>query len=533
MRRLTQRVLLTCSTTWAAALITVLSPSLADAQTGVADVAAKSTPSTRPVEVGVAPQLFIDDYLIAESHGIAKVTQHPKRTLDGPVVGSKEHTTQPYVTVLRDPESGRFRMWYNYDIGVEAAIAYAESDDGIKWTFPALNLLGPDNRLFNIGRSEEHGSYGVSVVDDGPAATDRPRRYKLMWWSAMSEPAGAAMASSPDGIHWTPYEGNPVLPLYDADHPKAAIGVGDIVDLFRDPFRERYGALIKLHALKADGWEAGPRAKKVIRRLVGASYSEDAVHWKEPWRVIVPEPRDEGLLEFYSAGGTIARGPLLISFVRMLHDDYSPEPGGEPTGIGYTTLATSRDGVHWERHDDIFFDRNPKPGTWDRAMSWIGSAVAVGDELYLYYGGYKRGHKVEPTTERQLGLVKMPMDRFVARQASGQTPGRLLTVPLALRAGAGSRLVLNANATGGRIRVQVRDLHGRVTPGFALDNCMPVVGDGLALPVQWRDQQDGTKGKVRQLTSFDAQVVQLEFEVQQAALYGFSIETLNNPQHAR
>jgi hypothetical protein len=270
--------------------------------------------------------------------------------------------------------------------------------------------MGPDNRLFKIGRSREHGSYGVSVIDDGPDADDAAKRYKLMWWSGTSDPAGASVAFSPDGIHWTPSDEKPVMPFYPHDHPRAKIGVGDIVDAFHDPIRHRYGALIKLQAMESDGWKAGPRAGKSYRRLVGASFSDDFVHWAKPWRVIVPEPRDEGLLEFYGAGGTIARGPLLISFVRMLHDDYSPEPGGEPTGIGYTTLATSRDGVHWQRHNDIFFDRNPQPGAWDRAMTWVGGALPVGDELYLYYGGYARGHKVEPTKERQLGLATMQRD---------------------------------------------------------------------------------------------------------------------------
>ncbi len=175
---------------------------------------------------------------------------------------------------------------------------------------------------------------------DGPGASDRQRRYKLMWWSGTSEPAGGSMAFSPDGIRWTPYEDDPVLPFFPFDHPKAAIGVGDIVDLFHDPIRDRYGALLKLHAVEADGWKAGPRAGKAYRRLVGASVSEDAMHWKEPWRVMVPEPRDEGLLEFYSAGGTIARGPLLISFVRMLHDDYSPDTGRAPEGSDAPGAAT-------------------------------------------------------------------------------------------------------------------------------------------------------------------------------------------------
>ena len=41
------------------------------------------------------------------------------------------------------------------------------------------------------------------------------------------------------------------------------------------------------------------------RMTVRVLASEDGVHWKEPWRVMTPEARDAGILEFYSASGTI------------------------------------------------------------------------------------------------------------------------------------------------------------------------------------------------------------------------------------
>ncbi|MFH1743250.1 MAG: hypothetical protein ABIH23_29950 [bacterium] len=126
---------------------------------------------------------------------------------------------------------------------------------------------------------------------------------------------------------------------------------------------------MKTPAVPADGLETGAKAGSFIRQLVSESTSDDFTNWRRPWRVVIPENRDEGVLEFYSVGGTIARGSLLIGFVRMLHDDYAAEPGGPAEGIGYTTLVTSRDGVHWERHDDIFFDRNSEPYAWDRAMT--------------------------------------------------------------------------------------------------------------------------------------------------------------------
>src|SRR6185436_20701640 len=98
---------------------------------------------------------------------------------------------------------------------------------------------------------------GVAVIDDGEREKDPSRRFKIMWWSGTTEPAGAAVAFSPDGIHWTPHDKNPVLPLYPSGDPREISSVGDIVDVFYDPIRARYGAMVKLGGLKADGWAPG------------------------------------------------------------------------------------------------------------------------------------------------------------------------------------------------------------------------------------------------------------------------------------
>ena len=479
----------------------------------------RTRPATEPIDLRLGPQLFIDDFLIAESSNLKKTTHAPKRVSDNPILGWEQSTTQPYVTVLRDPETKRFRLWYNHRIGRDCAIAYAESDDGVTWRTPNLGVLGDDNRLFVISAPFQNG-YGVSVIDEGPGFPEKDRRFKVAWW-AQEKPwpggdPGLRVAFSPDGIHWTPWKGNPVLPDFGEkqflDDPRRPYGVADIIDVFRDPIRRRYAAFFKTPAVPADGYATAPKAGAYIRRLVSAGVSDDFVQWKRPWRVVIPEPRDEGLLEFYSVGGTIARGGLLIGFIRMLRDDLPANPDGPTDGIGYTTLVTSRDGVHWERHDDVFFDRNPDPDAWDHAMTWVGSTLPVGDKLYLYYGGYKRGHKIEPTKERQLGLATMPMDRFVSLDASGDTPGRLRTVLLNVPTGAPPRFTLNADAANGQIRIQLRDNDGVIIPGFTFDDCVPITGDDLALPVTWRSD-----------ATLEAQVIRIEFEITNARLFGINL----------
>src|SRR5712671_567414 len=114
------------------------------------------------LDIGLGPQLFLDDYIIESMEGLKRVVQSPAR-LPKPVLDSKTFgTTQPYMTVLRDAETNRFRIWYNN----KAAVWHAESDDGIAWHNPKSVW-------------ETSHCFGASLIDEGPSAADSNRRYKL------------------------------------------------------------------------------------------------------------------------------------------------------------------------------------------------------------------------------------------------------------------------------------------------------------------------------------------------------------------
>jgi len=244
-------------------------------------------------------------------------------------------------------------------------------------------------------------------------------------------------------------------------------------------------------------------------RLVGQSESSDFIHWKQPWRVMWPDGTDEGVTEFY-AGNVLVRGDLRIAFVRILRDDLSCEPGGPIEGIGYTTLATSRDGRTWQRFREPFLDRGDRPGAFDRAMAWVTSAVQVGDRVYLPYAAYNQGHKVG---DRQIGMATIARDRFVSREASGSTSGHLLTPLISYSGRKPLDLWVNADAGSGEIRVQVLDVEGKVIPGFSLSDCRPMTEDALDHNVKWK----------RSLKELANAPFRLEFSVRNAKLYAFSL----------
>jgi hypothetical protein len=208
--------------------------------------------------------------------------------------------------------------------------------------------------------------------------------------------------------------------------------------------------------------------------------------------------------------GHLIRGGLWIGLVKILHDNLQAE--GTPPGsfgIGHTQLAWTRDGETWYRDQTPFFEPDPAPDAWDHAHAWMDCQVLVGDEVFIYYGGYKSGHKVNRYEERQIGLVRIPRDRYVSRDA-GAEGGTLTTPPVILQ---GDRLTVNA-CVRGQMRVRLLDTEGKPIPGFDAVDCPPIQGDAVDLSVHW-------KGSLETITD---EPVRIEFQLRDAHLYGFDLK---------
>jgi len=435
-----------------------------------------------------APYLMLDERLVAYRDHVQRNIHPPTRLPDPIVTAAEDQNFQPWVSVVRDPGSGRFRIWYNVPSRPpEAAgshLAYLESEDGIHWRRP--------HRVLSTAPIQ----FGASVIDEGPGCPEPQKRFKAAWW----KDGGLQVAASPDGITWTALAPGPVLRT-----------THDVTAIAWDPIRRRYLGLVSMHP--AEG-----------RRIPYQSVSDDLIHWKPPWQTIVPDPTAEiekGETEFYGLNGVIARGSLLIGMIKVLRDDLNCEPGKTAAdlhdtrrpfaGLGYTVLGWSYDGEHWQRDTQPFLDRNPQPGTWDRAMTWGDCQIIVGDQVYIYYGGYRWGHKADMATERQIGLARMPRDRYVALTA-GKTEGLVRTRLAKLKAG---QMTVNARVSvpGGQLRVRLLDAAAKPYAGFDWGDAAPVWGDRVNHPIAWK----GTLADLRD------KPVQFEFKLAEADLYSFDL----------
>ena len=194
--------------------------------------------------------------------------------------------------------------------------------------------------------------------------------------------------------------------------------------------------------------------------------------------------------------------------LKVLRDDLPADEGGPVAGIGYTALAWSRDGRSWQWGRKPFIDRNHEPNTWDHAMTWADCQLPVGDNLYIYYGGYANGHKVNRFEERQIGLAIMPRDRYVSRKA-GSKPAIITTPQLTLNAGS---LLVNAKIKG-QLRVRIVNDKGEALKGFNYEDCIPITGDSVRHPVVF----------AKSIASIGDKPVQLQFSYSEGELYGFEL----------
>jgi hypothetical protein len=485
--------------TWAKSLQEGLIPPQRDDHSAIYGVGRSDTliwsHPQKPISAYPGPHLFIDDYFIESAENVKRHIMQPQRnfTLPNPLVtGPDDHCVSPFFTILHAPESNLFRLWYGAwrdDKRTNRShLAYMESGDGIHWIRPTVICQTPEIQA------------ALSVIDRGVDWANPQERFLHGYWHA----GGLRLSVSADKLNWTPMVDRVVLAH---NH--------DITGIWLDPLRKRYVATIST-TTRSNRWRGR-------RRMTMQSYSHDLLTWSPPAYVLYanPEKGDEGDTQFYTMGGYLVRGPLVIAMVRILRDDLVAE-GVEPGsfGIGYTTLAWSYDGEHWMRDQGVFFEPDSNPGTWDHAHAWIDEQLIVGDSLYLYYSGYKQGHKKNRFSERQIGLVRIPMDRYVAWHPEIGRRGRIRTVPFVINH-LPSKMTVNADAGAGVLKIKISDaLTGKEIPGLGFSDCRQIRENGLQVPVLWGDEETTRK----KLATLDGRTIRLEFQIEDTWLFAFDLQ---------
>ena len=433
-----------------------------------------------PLVLNDGPHLLIDDYLIENSSGIeryARISNYPRtKIVDGMESVEnyradrkwKENAVSDWpVEVHYDPVNNEFRMWHetflfdNHNCtgtNIVRTMVHRQSSDGIHFTSPIE--LNYDCRALAYAFS--------SVIDDKTNTSDR---YKTIYgpikgYENKRGNAPGMGAVSADGINWefigpvTPFENDEIwAPFWDPKYqkygvlhrdydpgsttPRRYLCYGETTDFYNWP-----SSSVPFDVLNESGNFGKTQyygASNTIRR------GDYLIFVK---RILRDDLKAEGI-------------PDKINNQQWgLGEDFPVY------GIGYSVLAWSRDGEVdangnrvWHRdkpeqeyvigstnildgqglYDDlnVFLAPDPKHAPqvaspnnpyndstpFDHAHAWVNTllempAGANGETLpmvYMYYGGYKYGHKIY--TDRSLGFTKIKKDRFVSRREWGNTGG--------------------------------------------------------------------------------------------------------------
>jgi len=153
-------------------------------------------------------------------------------------------------------------------------------------------------------------------------------------------------------------------------------------------------------------------------------------------------------------------------------------------------LAVSRDGDKFTFIDpEVPLLPAGRAGEWDSDQVNPSPPLEDGPQIRMYYGAIHYAGGVESSqaaSEAGVGLATLRRDGYTDLDlGSDRAEGSVTTIPV--RPAGATRLLVNADCAGGRIEAELVDpATHRPWPGFARLDCLPLEGDGEAMPIRWR-----------------------------------------------
>ena len=421
------------------------------------------------IDIGSRLELFVDGFLIEKMDGAELALHAPEaRNIALDFDRPWEGNTCCYVTVFQDGQV--FRMYYrgtNHDFAGqeeshEAVVCLAESPDGIKWSRPDLGL-------FEFGGSKQNnivwmgtGSHNFAPFKDTNPDARPEALYKAL--GSSDSPVGLAAFASPDAIHWSLMQRDPVITKGAFDSQNLA---------FWDSLRGHYVAFF--------------RDFRNDVRDVKTCTSHDFVNWTEPQWLDYGDAPPEHL--YTNAIVPYLRAPhIFLGFPkRFLRERKRILDHADP-GVSDGLFMTSRDGLHWHRWTEAFIRPGLQPERWvnrNNMTAWGTLATksdvsGMPEELSVY----STENYYSMTGPCRLRRFALRMDGFVSAHAP-YAGGEFTTRPLIFE---GHELVINySTSAAGSIRVEVADTDGKPIPGFELEKCPGIYGDDIERAVEWED----------------------------------------------
>jgi len=478
-------------------------------------------------EEGKGLTLFaFDSVSIPHTQNLRLEMRQPDRHPENPVLKRGEPGSpdamgvQFYGSVIRDQR--KFRMWYvafddeteNKATSTRWRAAYAESEDGVKWTKPDLGLVefkgSKANNLVDMGG--DWGFVNLKVIKDDEDP-DPARRYKMtthVYFRHHSRLGTLLPFVSPDGYTWSPVK--EVKPV------KGELRKEDL--LLPIVHLEPCGGLYQW-----DGWyyltaqNAMPGIQHYQGRIVRIYRSPDFIDWKPTNHIgFVRNTQHEWLGDGRSREGeqnhegisAWNRGNVIPGVYGRWHG--AADWKDVTVDLGF---VVSNDGLTFrEPVNEWTFLKRGENGAWDQGGLLQGQGFEnVGDETFVYYGAWDpRGTGGPQLPRGGVGIAVLPRDRFGALRVdeSGKGPGdyqapeivsEFVTASIPVK---GDLEEVSVNVSGLKpealLRIEALDHQERPLPGHVAT----LRESGFQVPVVWEYPDKATiSDRVRFRVTFE------------------------------
>lgn len=448
-----------------------------------ADFAKAATPARPPASSRTTREtvlVALDPLAFPTLDGARQVLEpaqkHPANPVLRPRPGQWDGTRcKVYGTVLFDPQDKLFKMWYSGGTdtpdavrrrdGAPRHVGYALSADGVNWERPNLGLVEYEGSLENNLLLLNAQAPSVFIQADEP---DPSRRYVMVTEEGLSTSHNKVLYS-PDGLHWTRVEGEPM-----ASRPKGR--QHEPFSILFDPedpdpnLRWKGYSLLHVHQ---DGYRG---------RSVGLFTGKSPEHWVEYPTQPIMSSVDGMESEIHIPHVTRFRDLYVMLFDAM-----------EPNHHTQTEIAISRDGIRFDRvQNGVKVIPNGRPGEPDAGKVCVSPRSLFEHEgkIWWYYtmsaDTYQTGPRGLRATpwHRYTGLAQWRQDGFASlRLAPGARTATITSRRLKVGQGGVPGVWLNASTpnSGSGITVELLDASRKV-----LATASPWRGDNLRGEIVWQ-----------------------------------------------
>ena len=455
-------------------------------------------------------ELFVDHKLI-DSFQQTELRLHEPRPMETAIVVDRpwEGAFNGGCCVFQ--HQGLFRMYYRaLTTHSGPRLCYAESADGIHWTKPELGLVQIDGDCANNVIVADTPNFDIFLDTRPGVAADeciKMTRYSVEGESLTPYFAGKGtkaihLLASGDGLTFRELGSEPIV---TCDLPNAF----DSHNIFFwSHVEQQYLCYFRI---------MDPL------RTVARMCSPDLQHWSEPVVMAYGDtPREElytnSTIPYFRAPHIYLALPArFMPGRRVLTDaqlaDMHVASYGEHVYYNDCSdaafMSTRAGTTHYERtFMEAFLRPGPEPGNWVSRTNYPlhGIIQTAPEEISLFASR----HYAQPSWH--LRRFTLRTDGFVSVHAP-YSGGEMITRPCVFQ---GRELEINyATGAAGGLRVELQDGAGLALPGYALNDCDPVIGDEIERCVSWAGNGDvshlaGTSIRLR-FAMHDADLYALRF----------------------